>query len=211
MHLRLTGTQRGPSPCADRPRWRWLAFAGLLLGASADVAAVFTWANVAVPRRQVTLRIGTNTAGVIDNVVFDVTGANVGSGTAVTASSGDIFVQVTVRKPVTGNPARAQSLTVNSSAGLTCVGGSGCGTTVIPFTTISWDSVVQEGGTYANWDVPSGTFTGGATQTLYSNNVNPAFEGVMDSINTLTFRYANTVVYPSGNYTGRVVFTAASL
>ncbi|MBL8372757.1 MAG: hypothetical protein JNK28_15335 [Burkholderiaceae bacterium] len=210
MELRRAGDLHGRSR-RHPPAWRLLAVTSLLLGVSADVAAVFTWANVAVPRRQVTLRIGTNTTGVIDNVVFDVTGANVGSGTAVTAGSGDIFVQVTVRKPVTGNPARAQSLTVNSSAGLTCVGGSGCGTTVIPFTTISWDSVVQEGGTYANWDVPSGTFTGAAAQTLYTNNVNPAFEGVMDSINTLTFRYANTVVYPSGNYTGRVVFTAASL
>lgn len=175
-----------------------------------EASAVFTYTSISVTRREVTLRVGTNTAGVVDNVVFDVGGAAVGGGT-VASTTGGIYVQVTVRKPVTGNPARAQSLTVDSSAGLACVAGSGCGATVIPFTTISWVSVVQESGPYANWDIPSGTFTGGATQTLYSNNVEPAVGGVMDSINTLTFSYANTTVYPSGNYTGRVVFTAASL
>ncbi len=176
-----------------------------------EASAVFTYVpNFLVWQRQVTLRVGTNTAGVIDNVVFDVSGAAAGGGT-VASTTGGIYVQVTVRKPSTGNPARAQSLTVDSSAGLACVTGSGCGATVIPFNTISWVSVVQESGTYADWDIPSGTFTGDATQTLYSNNVDPAIVGVMESTNTLTFSYANTTVYPSGNYTGRVVFTAASL
>ena len=175
-----------------------------------EASAVFTYTNLYVSRREVTLRVGTNTAGVVDNVVFDVSGAVAGGGT-VASTTGGIYVQVTVRKPVTGNPWQAQSLTVDSSAGLACVTGSGCGVTVIPFNTISWVSVVQESGDYADWDIPSGTFTGGASQTLYSNNVNPAFGGVMESTNTLTFSYANTTVYPSGNYTGRVVFTAASL
>jgi hypothetical protein len=186
--------------------------AGLLAGLCCmhDAAAVFTWSNVNVTRRQVTLRIGTNTTGVIDNVIFDVAGAALGGG-AVPSTTGGVYIQVTVRKPLTSGAALAQSLTVNSSAGLTCVSGSGCGTTVIPFSSISWVSVVQESGTYANWDIPNGTFTGAAAQTLYNVNVNPLFEGVMDSTNTLTFSYANSTVYPSGNYTGRVIFTAASL
>lgn len=174
-----------------------------------DAAAVFTYSNVTVSRRQVTLRVGTNSSA-IDNVVFDVTGAALGS-SAVPSTTGGVYVQVTVRKPSTNGAAMAQSLTVDSSAGLTCAGGTGCGNTVIPFSSISWVSVVQETGTYANWDIPDGTFTGSATQTLYNVNVNPAFEGVMDTINTLSFSFSNATVYPSGRYTGRVIFTAASL
>ena len=174
-----------------------------------EAGAVFTYSNVNVSRRSITLRVGTATAGTIDNVTFDVTGPNVGAGpTASTTPS--VFVQVIVSKPTTSNPERAQSLTVDSSQGMTCVAGSGCGSTVIPFTEISWVSTVQETGTYANWDVPSGTFNGGL-QTLYSNTVNVAFEGTMTVTNTLAFTYANTTIYPSGKYTGRVIFTAASL
>lgn len=200
---------RRPS-CGRRPVARLAA--GLLAGLCLvhDAAAVFTFSNVNVARRQVTLRIGTNTAGVIDNVAFNVAGAALAGG-AVASTSGGVLVQVIVRKPQTSGAALAQSLTVNTSAGLTCVSGSGCGTTVIPFSSISWVSVVQETGTYANWDIPDGTFTGASAQTLYNVNVNPAFEGVMTSTNTLTFSYANATVYPSGSYTGRVIFTAASL
>lgn len=171
--------------------------------------AVFTYANVNVSRRSITLRVGTAAAGTIDNVIFNVTGPNVGAGATASTTPG-VLVQVTVSKPLTSGTNKAQYLTVDSSAGLTCVAGSGCGSTVIPFTAISWVSTVQETGTYANWDVPSGTFNGGV-QTLYSNNVNVGFEGTMTVTNTLAFTYANTTIYPSGQYTGRVTYTAASL
>lgn len=174
-----------------------------------EAGAVFTYSNVNVSRRSITLRVGSATPGAIDNVIFNVTGPNVGAGATASTTPG-VFVQVIVSKPTTSGAARAQSLTVDSSAGMACVAGSGCGSTVIPFTAISWVSTVQETGTYADWDVPSGTFNGGV-QTLYSNNVNVGFEGTMTVTNTLAFTYANTTIYPSGQYTGRVTFTAASL
>lgn len=200
--------QASPLPCSGR-KLRIIAGLVAALCFIPEAGAVFTYASVNVNRRSVTLRVGTPTAGSIDNVIFDVTAPNVGAGATASTTPG-VLIQITVSKPAAGAPDRAQSLTVNSSGGLTCVAGSGCGTTVIPFTEISWVSTVQETGTYANWDVPSGTFTTG-TQTLYTNNVNAAFEGTMTVTNTLAFTYANTTIYPAGQYTGRVTFTAASL
>lgn len=171
--------------------------------------AVFTWTYLPVTQRQITMQIGTAVGGTIDNVVFNVPGASVPLATPVT-SANTVQVIITISKPVTANPATPQTLTVNSSAGLVCQSG-GCGSTIIPMNTISWVSTVLETGTYAGWDVRSGSFTGSATQTLMSQLVNPLFQGPMTITNTLTFTYSNATIYPSGVYSGRVVFTASSL
>ncbi len=67
----------------------------------------------------------------------------------------------------------------------------------IPFSTISW---VSGGNGDASATVPSGTFTGGANQTLLSIARNNWFESC------LTFRYANAQLAPAGTFTGRATY-----
>jgi hypothetical protein len=98
-------------------------------------------------------------------------------------------------------------LTVNSAAGLACRGGSGCGSTVIPFSTIGW--AAHEKSSYATVDIQNGRFSGSATQTLahfYCCGI-----GTVEMANTLVFTYDNATLYPAGRYEGRVVFTASML
>lgn len=188
---------------------RLIAGLGMAFGLAQEAGAVFTFTSVAVPARQITLRVGTDASGTVDNVIFNVPGNSVGAGAVAGAPT--ILVVMTVRKPLTTPSAAApQTLTVDSSAGLSCQSG-GCGSTVIPFNTIGWVSTVVETGTYAGWDVPSGTFTGASNQSLINKSVNAGFQGVMTITNTLAFTYNNSTIYPSGVYSGRVVFTATSL
>jgi len=88
----------------------------------------------------------------------------------------------------------AATLTANSSAPLS----NGSGQT-IPFTQIRW---VSSGNSDSGAQpFPSGTFSGGATQSIGSISRNQWAESCM------TFSYLNTAVPAAGTYTGRVTYT----
>lgn len=165
-----------------------------------------------------TLRVGSS--GSIDIVTFNVTGTNIAPtptpvvGTTngpVTSPAGGTEIAITADVPLFLSSATV-TLTANSSAGLTCLSG-GCGTTVIPFSSISWVSSNLATGGNAGEDIQSGTFNGSATQTLASIPVAFAILAQTNVVmsNVLTFTYANSTLYPSGQYRGRVVFTASVL
>jgi hypothetical protein len=168
----------------------------------------------------ITLQVGSANAQV-NSVTFDVTGAAVapnlpatevtgvpGAGAPVTSPAGGIqFRLATEGRGVFGQSIR---VTADSSGGLACIGG-GCGSTVIPFTEIRWDSVNSQTGGTAGLDIASNQFDGSASQ-LVLNAAAPNFfllDG-MEISNVLVFRYRNTTLYPAGTYRGRVTFTAAT-
>lgn len=202
-----------PSECLRRllsgRRGVGLALAGLAV-LSGPASAVILLAPVGSPR-QIILQVGSTNA-TVNQVVFNVTGANVApsptpvtgvpsADTPATTPTGGTLVRVRTRNTAT---ATRLTLTVNSSAGLTCVAGSGCGATVIPFNTISWTSY-GSAAPYATLDIQSGTFTGAASQQLTSYTMTNTS---VDMSNTLIFRYNNATLYPAGQYRGRVVYTA---
>lgn len=188
------------------------AAAGLLLClVASEAAAVFTFAPL-IAFRRITLRVG-SAGGTIDTVTFNVTGANISpsptpvTGVAsgpTTSPTGGVEVNMLAELPFPGNTTQVTLNVDSSGAGLVCVGGSGCGSTVIPFNTISWTSANRDA-TYAGLDIGPGTFNGG-TQSLASFFVSG---GSLNMSNVLTFTYNNATVYPAGQYTGRVVYTAA--
>ncbi len=183
--------------------------AGLL--ACGQAGAVFTFLPYATPRF-IQLQVGA-TGGTINNVTFNVTGANTSpsplpvqgipdAATPATTPTGGVRVRMRGQWN-SGN--QILSLTVNSAAGLACVGATGCGSTVIPFNTISW--VAHEKLNFTTFDIQNGSFNGSATQTLA--NFSCCGSGSVEMANTLVFTYNNATLYPAGQYTGRVVFTAS--
>ena len=159
--------------------------------------------------RSITMRVGSAIANDINTVTFDVQNANVSPNpTAVTgvpsAGSSSTAGRVTILVQTKNGNNTPLRVTANSAAGLTCVSGSGCGTTIIPFSTISWTSYNKDT-TYPTLDFQSGTFTGGATQQLIS--VTLVNVSVIIA-NELVFSYSNTTLYPAGQYRGRVAYTA---
>ena len=167
------------------------------------------------------MRVGSaNTA--VNNITFNVTNTNVspspvpvtgvpGGGAPVTSTPNGIEVQVVTRMPLSLFGTDTMTLSVNSSAGLTCVAGSGCGSTIIPFNTISWTSYNVDP---SGQDIQSGAFTGSANQQLVSYNQNTGLFNGGQSVtmtNVLVFQYNNATLYPAGRYTGRVTYTATNL
>lgn len=200
--------------------WKLVSGAGLrvLLGLWAglffthDACAVFTF-TAYTPVRQITMRVG-SAGATVNNVTFNVTGANIsptptpvtgvpGGGAPVTSPAGGVEVRLTTGLVSPGG--QQVTLTANSSAGMACVGGTGCGTTNIPFTTVSWTSFNHDA-TYPNFDIQNGTFTGAANQTLTNYTVSGAS---VTMSNVLIFQYNNAIIYPAGQYTGRVIYTAS--
>ena len=179
-----------------------------------EAGAVFTFTAFGSPR-QVIMRVGSaNTT--VNTVTFNVLNANVspsptavtgtpGNGAPGTTPAGGVDIVVTTRYPDPGAGGRQVTLTVSSPAALTCVGGSGCGATVIPFSTISWTSYNHDP-TYPTFDIQDGTFSGSANQPLTNFTVTGAS---ITMANVLIFSYNNTTLYPSGQYTGRVTYTAS--
>ena len=197
----------------------WATVAGLGLLFSQEASAVFTTTGLGTPR-QTTLRVG-SANGTINNVSFNVTGANVnpspaavtgvpGNGTPATSPANGTEIQVITRMPGTFFGSSTLTLTVDSSAGLSCVGGSGCGSTLIPFNTISWTSYNMDGG---GDDLVSGTFNGSASQQLASRNQYTGIfsAGSLIMTNVLIFSYNNATLDPAGRYQGRVTYTATNL
>jgi hypothetical protein len=201
-------------------RVRAAAITVAVLAATAPAGAVFTFTPLDSPR-EVTLRVGSNDTAV-NRVTFTVTGANVaptpipvtgvpGSGAPATTIANGVEIAVTTRMPASFFSSDTMTLTVNSTAGLTCVGGTGCGTTVIPFNTISWTSFFQDGN---GQDITNGTFNGSASQQLASYTVYTGIPWNGQSVNmsnVLVFQYNNATLYPSGRYEGRVIYTATNI
>jgi hypothetical protein len=172
--------------------------------------AVFTF-SAYTPVRQITMRVGAAGA-VVNTVTFNVTGANVAPSPVAVTGTPDAGTPATT--PVNGtevtltaglvNPGGQRvTLTVDSSAGMSCVAGSGCGTTAIPFSTVSWTSYNHV--TFPTFDIQNGTFTGATNQQLTNYTVGG---GSLTMSNVLIFQYDNATLYPAGQYRGRVIYTA---
>ena len=144
----------------------------------------------------------------INLVSVTVPAASVGTGTVamttdstVTASAYDgraycnvpsqVYIGGFSRTP--GSSANA-TLTVTSPVALVNAGGD-----TIPFNTVSW---ISGGNSEAvGTTIASGSFVGGATQTLLSVTRNTWFESC------LQFNYANSQFVAAGTFTGRVSYT----
>lgn len=194
-----------------RSRTAW-AFV-LAAAGTAPAGAVFTYAATNAPYG-ITLQVGS--AAAIDEVIFNVTAANAGLTPAPVTGSQSITVRVSPSRPSqVFAESRPVTLVVDSSAGMPCITPTSCGATLIPFSTISWTST--DATSPSQGDIQSNTFSGGAAQTLASfNAATSTFFGIFDSdtrfmSNTLTFRYANSTVYPAGTYSGTVRFTATMM
>jgi hypothetical protein len=145
--------------------------------------------------------------GTINSVSVTVPAANLGAGTramttdsTVAASAYDGFAFCTVPSQVyvggffrTPGASSNATLTVTAPSTLVNSGGD-----TIPFSTVSW---ISGGAGDATPTIPSGTFVGGAAQTLLSVTRNTWFESC------LQFNYANTQLVPAGTFKGRVSYT----
>lgn len=200
-------------PVRRRSRWRLgVLLAGLL--ASSQAGAVFTFFPFTNPRL-VQLQVGA-TGPTINNVTFNVTGASTSptplpvvgmpdASTPSTAPPGGVRIRMLGRW---NSGTQRMRLSVDSAAGLACVGGTGCGSTVIPFNTIGW--IAGEKSNFTGFDIQNGTFSGSATQPLVDFVCCALFsEQNFEMANTLVFTYDNATLYPAGSYRGRVVFTAS--
>lgn len=200
--------------------------AGLVLlacGVTVPANAVITTVTDTGSTYAISLQVGS--ASAIDTVQFNVSGNNVGLTPTPVTGSPAIDISVTPTRPIsTDSTARPVTLQVNSSAGLTCQSTS-CGTTIIPFSKISWTASNNSGS--GSGDIQNGQFNGAANQQIASFNANATYcSGIINLLgvcilgswfyqsNTmnatrLTFTYANDVVYPAGSYKGTVYFTAS--
>ena len=176
--------------------------------------AVLTLTPMVTTPRRLTLQVGSSQFGTVNSVVFNVTTDKVSpnntpiegvpsatAGTATASPANGVLIRLTSEIPITmAGTWQNVKLTVDSPVGLSCITGTGCGSTIIPFNAISWIS--HNRGSY---DIADGVFSGGSTQTLFwvgSMNAGLKME------NTLVFTYANSTLYPAGQYTGRVTYTA---
>lgn len=201
-----------------------MALAAAAMLAAMPARAVITTVTDTGSTYGLTLRVG-SAGATVDTVAFSVTGANAGlTPTAVTGTPAiDVWV-MPVRPVANTTVARPVTLRVDSSAGLSCQSG-GCGTTVIPFSKVSW--VATNNSSAASGDIQSGRFDGTATQSIASYNANATFcvgplglpcvlgigtwTYLSNNITAtrLQFSYDNDVIYPGGNYKGTVRFTAS--
>lgn len=147
---------------------------------------------------------GNNTT--VNTVSASVSAANLGGGpVAMTTNSSttnslyDNFTFCSVPAEVyVGGFFRAPGAVGSASLTVTAPSNLVSGSNLLAFSTISW----QSGG---NGDlvptIPSGTFVGGAAQTLLAVPANTWFESC------LAFSYANGSVPAAGTYTGRATYT----
>lgn len=193
-----------------------VAVACLLGLAMMEAWGVFTVTPMVTTPRRLTLQVGSALFGTINSVSFNVTSDKVSpnntpiqgvpsntAGTAPTSTTNGVLFRVTSEIPTSlTNVWQNVRLTADSSVGLACISGTGCGSTIIPFNTISWTS----DNTTTGYDIAGGTFSGGSTQDLFwigSKNAGIKVE------NVLVFTYNNSTLYPAGQYTGRVTYTAS--
>ena len=218
MKMNATPRPLGASPEWGRSGWRVPALLACALAAPASHAYVVT--ITAGPKALfLQVGVGTFTGGnfssggipgnnaTINRVTVTVPAASIGAGTLpmttdspVTASSYDgfAFCAVPAQVYVAGlfrTPGASANATLTATAPATLVNGAG---DTIPFNTVSW---ISGGIGDSPATIPSGTFVGGAAQTLYSVTRNTWFESC------LQFNYANLQFVPAGTFTGRVSYT----
>lgn len=208
-----------PRPVARRAA-ALAALCGLWLFPQPPAGAVFTRVALGSAPRSITLQVGSTTG--IDNVIFDVSGNDAAAlprAPITNPSPATVDFRITANRVNSGFEPWI-TLTANSSTGLSCVAGTGCGSTVIPFNNISWVSTNPDS---SGLDIQSGAFDGSATQQLarYQNNYRECTLWVVICLayayydtnmsNTLRFVYSNSTLYPAGQYKGRVTFTATML
>ncbi|OYZ01530.1 MAG: hypothetical protein B7X59_02510 [Polaromonas sp. 39-63-203] len=143
----------------------------------------------------------------INNVTVTVPPANLGGGplpmttdSTVTASPYDGFTFCSVPSQVYiggffRTPGASANATLSAQADSALVNAGG---QTIPFNSVSW---VSGGNGDATATIPSGTFVGGAAQTLLGVTQNTWFESC------LQFNYANAQLVPAGTFKGRVKYT----
>ncbi|MDQ0017251.1 hypothetical protein J2W23_005664 [Variovorax boronicumulans] len=217
MHLRAAHVDGAVRKA--RRRWRGLLGAAVLAaGAAMPAGAVITTVSDSGGVYAISLRVGSLSG--VDTVAFNVTGTNVGQTPTAVTGSQTIDVSVTPIRPATSSgTARPVTLKVDSVAGLSCQSG-GCGSTIIPFSQISW--VASNNGNAASGDIQNGRFNDTSNQQIASFNANATFcsfwiifclgytyQSNAMNATRLQFSYDNDVVYPAGNYKGTVRFTAS--
>ena len=184
--------------------------------------------------RSLTMRVGAGvgvTGNPVTTVKFDVNNANVSPAplpvTGVPDIQGSGVTQANaVRISVSNNSSQNYSnnirVTADSSTGMICVPGTGCGSTVVPFSTVSWTSYNVQTGANAGQDFVSGSFTGSGSQLLIDFNPPNYCSGVVflgfcfgqlrpysaAITNDQVFIYNNSTLYPAGQYKGTVTYTA---
>ncbi len=190
----------------------------LACGVTVPANAVITTVTDTGSTYALSLQVGSPTG--VDTVQFNVTGNNVGLTPAPVTGSPSIDISVVPMRPATNaSTARPVTLRVDSSTGLICQSAS-CGSTIIPFSKISW-TVSNSSGAGAG-DIQSGVFNGSAAQQIASFDANATYCSVWfifcfgwvyqsNTMNAtrLTFTYANDILYPAGAYKGTVYFTAS--
>lgn len=182
------------------------ALAGSIAALAASLASVPAAALTVVignASPEIALRVGA-TGATISLVTFTVTGATAASGVPIAgttnAAAGSAQapnfaaacaannVRVWARARSTLPAPRTATLSVNASGGLAS------GANTIPFTDFDW---ITSGGA----EIPSGGFSGAATQNLLSFNTSREISVC------LGFRFLNTTVYPAGTYNGQLLYT----
>lgn len=188
-----------------------------------EAGAVFLDAPIGSNRR-ITMRVGS--ANTVNNVVtFNVTNANVSPNpTPITgvpnaganpspSPAQTNGVEVNAAAVFTNTNGNTVTVTVNSSVALQCVASTGCGNTTIPFSSIKWTSYNLAPSSYGGGlDIQSGTFAGSALQQLSKSSWTGGTNsnGSTTLRNVLVFEYDNATLYPAGQYTGTVTFTATN-
>jgi hypothetical protein len=197
-----------PNPLPLAPRasvrrgWRSLVSSVTALGLLTPAEAVFT--NLGIPFfHTISIRVG-SLGGTVDTVNFGTVAGNVVGNSAAITAPGTVDVVVNALTLVSGS----KTVTVNadSAAGMSCQTAATCASTLIPFSAVSWtvsNSVTPTAGPPSVFDIQAGSFIASASQTIAS------FPSGRRMDNTLSFKYANSDVYPAGSYRGRVTFTAS--
>ena len=157
---------------------------------------------VAAGAPQITLRVG-QTGGTISLVTFTVPAASAGNGVpidgvsnAASRAAQAVFpacaagVRIWARARSTLALPRVATLSVNSSGSMIS------GANSIPFTNIDW---VTSGGV----EIPSGVFSGAASQNLMTINTSNEVSVC------LQYRFLNATVYPAGTYNGQLTYNLA--
>lgn len=181
---------------------------GFSSSAMADAAAVTTGnaaANldftVTIPRT-LSFRVGTNTAGTVDMITFAPTAAQVGSGTALNGTGGDLTAGVVTARLI-GNNGQI-TLTAGVTGALTNATGQ-----TIPWSQITTTATTLVTATVLN--APTIPNTGTSTAV----NAPAPTANVTNVDARWTYRYSNTTVPAAGTYgattarNSRVTYTAA--
>lgn len=179
----------------------------LLLVPAGAAQAVITTTLLTLSGNRLTLRVG-SAGGTIDNVAFTVSGANLQPSPAPVTRPDTVTVLLTADKALLALAVNTVRLTVTAAPGLGCATPTSCGSASIPFSTISWVSTNPDA---TGQDIQSGSFNAsGSPQQLaqFPLPLLSVLSARTEMNNALRFSYANSTLYPSGTYTGRVTFTA---